>query len=105
MSETNINASIPVQELKIRGFFYSTLISKHDHLNLQSYGLGPYVEDRFPCGMDAKKEDHDFLYMCFRVAHPLYYIRLSSERIDNILIEFRSVKFHICNDFRIRHEK
>lgn len=48
LSETDINASIQLNELTVPN--YSLLIVKHDQLNNHGHGLGAYIKGGFPCG-------------------------------------------------------
>lgn len=110
LSETGINNWIPPRDLAVP--YYLPLIIKHNHLNLHSQGLSTYIKNRFPCGRDAKNNNHDLPYMCFCIEsihctifiltfyHPqngqsLIFDQIY-ERIHNILTKFLSTSFHIC---------
>lgn len=110
---SSINASIPWQKLAISG--YSPLMTKYDHLSPHGHGLGAYIRDGFHRG--RHNEDIDLGYVSLRVTliHSITFVftlylpwdegstifdRIF-ERINSILTEFPSNKYHISNDFNV----
>ena len=117
LCETNLDDSISDREFDVPG--YSTLITKHDHLNRHLHGLGVYIKDGLPCARDISHEELNSPYMCFRMAllHSTTYIfflyRPQTEgssvftsianQIDDILINHPSANINVFGDFNVHH--
>ena len=117
LCETNLDDSISEREFDVPG--YSTLITKHDHLNRHLHGLGVYIKDGLPCARDISLDELNSPYMCFRMTllHSTTYtfflyhpqtegssvFTLIANQIDNILINHPSANINVFGDFNIHH--
>ena len=117
LCETGLDESISDREFDVPGF--STLVTKHDHLNRHMHGLGVYIKDGLPCARDTSHEDLNSPFMCFRMAllHSTTYLfflyrpqnegssvlNSIAEQIDNILIHHPSANICVFGDFNVHH--